>query len=89
MSHRVPSVDRSSDGSCSSISEDNGEMPFRSSSGVSARGRVIGPTQNPQPHAMPRVNEPSAHGEDSSHCDFMALRNLVLAHHMQDLKEVK
>ena len=27
--------------------------------------------------------------EDSNHCDFMALRNLVLAHHMQDLKEVK
>jgi len=26
--------------------------------------------------------------EDSKHCDFMALRNLVLAHHMQDLKEV-
>jgi len=26
--------------------------------------------------------------EDSNHCDFMALRNLVLAHHMQDLKEV-
>ena len=25
--------------------------------------------------------------EDSNHCDFMALRNLVLAHHMQDLKE--
>ena len=70
MSHRVPSVDRSSDESCSSISENNGEMPFRSSSGVSAHGRVIGPTRNPQSHATPRVHEPSAHGEDSSHCDL-------------------
>jgi len=25
--------------------------------------------------------------EDKAHCDFLALRNLVLAHHMQDLKE--
>lgn len=25
--------------------------------------------------------------EDKDHCDFLALRNLVLAHHMQDLKE--
>jgi len=26
--------------------------------------------------------------EDQDHCDFMPLRNLVLAHHMQDLKDV-
>merc|ERR1712106_213303 len=25
--------------------------------------------------------------EDKAHCDFLALRNLVLAHHMQDLKD--
>jgi len=25
--------------------------------------------------------------EDKDHCDFLALRNLVLAHHMEDLKE--
>ena len=26
--------------------------------------------------------------EDKNHCDFLALRSLVLAHHMQDLKDV-
>ena len=26
--------------------------------------------------------------EDKEHCDFLSLRSLVLAHHMQDLKDV-
>jgi septin family protein len=56
-------------------------------SGARYRGREYPwGTVNIEDQVTPRAARGLCRPQD--HCDFMALRNLVLAHHMQDLKEV-